>query len=160
MSFLDLAPSWSDYPLTDPTLAADVVDLMVSMGDRYRGTFTAILCGPDARFRAVVAIDLPAYFAAEATRLDTPNLDLPGLDTPGLCATALHPIVPALRTEPGAALLLALGRPGPPTWPDLDHEWSTAATHLCRAAQVPLLGFYIATPGHLYQPLELNAEAA
>ncbi|MFI5733469.1 hypothetical protein ACIA49_25365 [Kribbella sp. NPDC051587] len=155
MSFLDLAPSWSDEPLTDPTLAANVVDLMVSMGDRYRGTFTAILCGADARFRAVVAIDLPSHFAAETTSLDHPSLD-----TPGLCATALHPIVPALRTEPGAALLLALGRPGPPTWPALDHEWSTAATHLCRAAQVPLLGFYIATPEHLYQPQEANAEAA
>ncbi|MFK4084565.1 hypothetical protein ACI2LF_10685 [Kribbella sp. NPDC020789] len=150
MSFLDLAPTWSDRPLTDPTLAADVVDLMVSQGDRRRGTFAAILCGPDAYFRAVVAIDLPSEFAGH------PH----SLDTPGLCATALHPIIPALRTEPGAALLLALGRPGPPEWPEIDNEWSTAATHLCRAAQVPLLGFYIATQDHLYQPLEAKSSAA
>ncbi|MFB6721273.1 hypothetical protein ACFCV3_13970 [Kribbella sp. NPDC056345] len=150
MTFLDLAPEWADQPLTDPTLAADVVDLMVSHGDRTRGTFTAILCGPDARLRAVVAIDLPTEFADQH----------PPLDTPGLCATALHPIVPALRTDPGSALLLALGRPGPPTWPEVDDEWSTAATHLCQAAQVPLLAFYIATPDHIYQPLRATAKAA
>jgi hypothetical protein len=143
MSFRDLAPTWSDQPLTDPTLAADVVDLLVSHGDRRRGTFSAILCGPDARYRAAVAIDLHTEFADPASTLDPP----------GLCATALHPIVPALRTEPGSCLLLALGRPGPPTWPDIDNEWSAAATHLCQAAQVPLLGFYIATPDHIYQPL-------
>lgn len=150
MSFLDLAPEWADQPLTDPTLAADVVDLMVSDRDRHRGTFTAILCGPDARLRAVVAIDLPDEFADQ----------LPPLDTPGLCATALHPIVAAIRDEPGSCILLALGRPGPPTWPDVDNEWSTAATHLCQAAQVPLLAFYIATPDHIYQPQALNATAA
>ncbi|WP_165956574.1 hypothetical protein, partial [Kribbella antibiotica] len=59
-----------------------------------------------------------------------------------------------------AALLLALGRPGPPIWPDIDNEWSTAAAHLCHAAQVPLLAFYIATSDHLYQPLLANPLAA
>ncbi|GAB3954715.1 hypothetical protein GCM10029976_097600 [Kribbella albertanoniae] len=150
MTFLDLAPEWADQPLTDPTLAADVVDLMVSDRDRRNGTFTAILCGPDARFRAVVAIDLPEEFAEQ---------DLP-LDPPGLCATAMHPLVLALRSEPGSCLLLALGRPGPPTWPEVDDEWSTAAHHLCQAAQVPLLAFYIATPDHIYQPLLANSNAA
>ncbi|WP_405059770.1 hypothetical protein OG474_44550 [Kribbella sp. NBC_01505] len=147
MSFLDLAPSWTDHPLTDPTLAADVVDLVVSQADRECGVFAAILCGPDARFRAVVLIELSPDQA-------------PPLDTPNLCATALHPIIPAMREEPGSPLLLALGRPGPPTWPDIDNEWSTAATHLCQAAQVPLLGFYIATPTHLYQPQQTTAQAA
>jgi hypothetical protein len=140
MSYLDLAPAWTDRPLTDPALATDVVDLMVTHGERSRGTFAAILCDPDARFRAVITIDLRAEFAGHP------------LDTPNLCATALHPIVPALRTDPGAALLLALGRPGPPTCPAIDTEWSSAATHLCQAAQVPLLGFYIATHDHIYQP--------
>ncbi len=148
MSYLDLAPSWTDLPLTDPALALDVVDLVVTHGERSRGTFAAVLCGPDAHFRAVISIDLRTEFAGHT------------LDTPGLCATALHPIVPALRTDPDSALLLALGRPGPPTWPDIDNEWSTAATHLCQAAQVPLLGFYIATHHHIYQPQPLATIAA
>ncbi|TDD47277.1 hypothetical protein E1263_34955, partial [Kribbella antibiotica] len=70
MTFRDLAPTWSDRPLTDPALAADVVDLMVSHGDRSRGTFTAILCGPDARYRATVAIDLTSEFATPGPPLD------------------------------------------------------------------------------------------
>ena len=69
-----------------------------------------------------------------------------------MCTSALTPIMPAVRTAPGTSLLLALGRPGPDTWPDLDTEWANAATHLCRTTGVPLLGFYIATPRHIYQP--------
>jgi len=148
MSYLDLAPSWTDRPLTDPALATDVIDLLLTHGERSRGTFAAILCDPTARFRAVISIDLRAEFPGHAP------------DTPALCAPALHPIVPALRTDPDAALLLALGRPGPPTCPTTDTEWSTAATHLCRAAQVPLLGFYIATPDHIYQPEPAQLAAA
>ncbi|MET7280300.1 hypothetical protein ABZS29_18835 [Kribbella sp. NPDC005582] len=196
MSYLDLAPSWTDRPLTDPALATDVIDLMLTHGQRSRGTFAAILCDPTARFRAVITIDLRTEFAnhpppqntpnhrrpqdapnhrrpqdasnhrrpQDASNLrppqdalnhhtlqDAPNLS-PPLDAPDLCATALHPIVAALRTDPASTLLLALGRPGPPTSPAIDNEWSTAATHLCRAAQVPLLGFYIATHTHIYQP--------
>ena len=150
MSFQNLAPTWITQPLSDPALATDVVDLMVSLGERQRGTFTAVLCDPDDRYIATVAIDLPSEFE---------HLE-PSLRTDDVCNTALSPIIPALRTTPGAALILALGRPGPAFWPDLDTEWAEAATHICEAAEVRLLGFYIASAAHIYRPAVRTQAAA
>ena len=150
MSFQDLPQTWPDHPLSDPALAADVVDLLVSLGDRQRGTFTVVLCDEDTHYRAAIAVDLPAEFEHRTRSL-----------APGdMCTSALTPIMPAVRTAPGTSLLLALGRPGPPTWPSLDTEWASAATHTCRAAGVPLLGFYIASAHHIYQPLQPAQAAA
>jgi hypothetical protein len=150
MSFHNLTPTWTTQPLTDPARAADVVDLMVSLGERHRGTFTVLLCDPDDRYRGTVTIDLPSQFA---------NLT-PTLGTADACSTALHPVIPAVHTVPGAALILALGRPGPASWPELDNEWAEAATHICRAADVRLLGFYIASAARVYQPLRQAPVAA
>ncbi|GAB2649828.1 hypothetical protein [Kribbella swartbergensis] len=245
MSFRDLPQTWTDQPLSDPTVAADVVDLLVSLGDRRRGTFTVVLCDANTHYRAAIAIDLPSqpdhptYSPAadlpseseseHRTRslataglpsesghrphsLATAGLpsesehtrslaasDLPsgferipspasGDPTSGfgpstrspasgdlpsefghsmrslaagdVCTSTLTPFMPAVRTAPGTTLLLALGRPGPPTWPSLDNEWASAATHTCRAAGVPLLGFYIATAHHIYQPLQTTQAVA
>ena len=150
MSFQNLAPTWATQPLSDPALATDVVDLMVSLGDRRSGTFTAVLCDHDDRYIATVAIDLPSEFKHVE----------PSLRTGDVCGSALSPIIPALRTTPGAALILALGRPGPAVWPDLDTEWAEAATHICTAAEVRLLGFYIASATHIYQPTVRASAAA
>jgi hypothetical protein len=150
MSFENLPPTWNKEPLTDAGRAADVVDLMVSLGERHQGTFTAVLCDHDDLYLATVAIDLPSEFRqAEPT--------LRGAD---LCTTALSPIIPALRTTPGSALILALGRPGPAFWPELDAEWADAATHICAAAEVRLLGFYVASADHVYQPAVRSRAAA
>ena len=143
MSFLDLTPTWTDQPLTDPDVAADVVDLMLTLGDRPRGTFAVILCDPDDRYRATITVDLPS-------ELDRPA---PPLDTHTLCSTALSPIVPAIQTAPNTAVILALGRPGSAHSPTLDHDWATAATTICQAADLRLLSFHIATPEGIYQPL-------
>jgi hypothetical protein len=142
MSFLDLNPTWTDQPLTDPDVAADVVDLMLTLGDRQRGTFAVILCDPDDRYRATITVDLPAEFDRLA----------PPLDTHALCSTALSPIVPAIQTAPRTPLILALGRPGPIRSPALDQDWSTAATNICQATHLRLLSFHIATPEGVYQP--------
>ena len=150
MSFHHLTPTWTTQPLTDPALAADVVDLMVSLGDRRRGTFAVLLCDPDDRYRGTVLIDLPAEFDYLA----------PTIGTADVCSSALRPVIPAVHTTPGAALILALGRPGPASWPDLDNEWAEAATHICRAADVRLLGFYIAAIEGVYQPLLQTPAAA
>lgn len=151
MSFQNLPPTWSAEPLSDPARAADVVDLMVSLGERHRGTFTVLMCDPDDRYIATVAIDLPHEFEHR-----TPSL------APGeLCSGALGAIMPAVRTAPGTGLLLALGRPGADVWPELDTEWAEAAAHICRSADVRLLGFYVASStGHIYQPLTPTAAAA
>jgi hypothetical protein len=142
MSFEQLTPTWTTRPLSDPALAADVVDLMITLGERQRGTFTVLLCDPDDTYRATISIDLPSEFDHPARPVDTADI----------CSTALSPIIPAVHTAPGTALVLALGRPGPPSWPALDHEWSTAATHICQAANVRLLGFYVATAAGVHQP--------
>jgi hypothetical protein len=150
MSFENLPETWSDQPLSDPALTADVVDLLVSLGDRQRGTFTVVICDSDDRYQAAVAIDLPSEFR---------HL-MPSLRPSELCSTALGAVMPAVRTAPGTSLLLALGRPGPDFWPELDTEWAEAASHICRAAEVRLLGFYIASAHHIYQPELINHAAA
>lgn len=154
MSFENLPATWTDVPLTDPTFTADVVDLMVSLGDRRRGTLAAMICDADARYRATVVIDLPP--TVELRHPTFPPADgFPGqLDTvpANLCQTALHPIIPAVRTAPGTALVLALGRPGPTHLPTQDNEWSRAAHTICQAADIHLLGFYIATREGIHQP--------
>ncbi|WP_432876236.1 hypothetical protein ACQPYH_25835 [Kribbella sp. CA-245084] len=143
MTFLDLPPTWTDLPLTDPDVAADVVDLMLTLGDRHRGTFAVILCDPNDHYRATITVDLPSEF----DRLAPPR------DTHALCSTALSPIIPAIQTAPNTPVILALGRPGPAHSPALDQDWSTAATNICQATHLHLLSFHIATPEAVYQPL-------
>ena len=142
MTFLDLPPTWTDQPLTDPAVAADVVDLMLTLGDRQRGTFAVILCDPDNLYRATITVDLPSEFDRLA----------PPLDTHALCSTALSPIIPAIQTAPNTSVILALGRPGPLHSPALDQDWSTAATNITQAAHLNLLSFHIATPEGIHHP--------
>ncbi|WP_427892561.1 hypothetical protein ACQHIV_06620 [Kribbella sp. GL6] len=136
MSFEQLPSTWPDQPLTDPALAANVVDLMVSFGDRARGTLAVLLCGADALFRSTVIIELPASGPTPAE----------------LCETALGPIIEAVRTAPGTAIVLALGRSGSGSPTDADDQWATAARDTCTTAGIRLLGFYIATRDGVYEP--------
>ncbi|MEV8376254.1 hypothetical protein AB0P21_26165 [Kribbella sp. NPDC056861] len=135
MTFTDLPPNWLQLPLTDPTLATNVVDLYVSVGDRRHGVLSALLCDAQARFLAAIHLDLPE---------NAP------LTSPKSCAKALAPLIPALQLRPDGALLLALGRPTHD--PTSDQAWLQAAQHTCQTAGIHLLAFYIATPTHLYRP--------
>jgi hypothetical protein len=135
MTFTDLPANWPDRPLTDPALAAHVVDLFVSEGERRQGVLSALLCNAQARFLAAIHLDLPQNF---------PYI------SPKACVRALAPLIPALELRSDGALLLALGRPTPD--PTSDQYWSQAAVQTCQAASIRLLGFYIATPGHVYAP--------
>ncbi|MFI6829697.1 hypothetical protein ACIBG5_21570 [Kribbella sp. NPDC050241] len=156
MSFQNLPPTWTNQPLSDPARAADVVDLMVTLGDRRRGTFTVLLCDPDNHYRAALTLDLPADFAVPVEHVASHHHRT---GTAGVCSSALDPILPAVRTAPGTGLILALGRPGPPFQPEMDTEWAEAATRICQAADVRLLGFYVASADHVYQP-QLQTQAA
>lgn len=199
MTFEDLLPTWPDQPLTDPTVTADVVDLMVGVGDRRRGVLAVLLCDPDGHYLAAVTINLPpnslpttSYSSGSATTLGagpgrssgagsgTPRATTPGAgadvsagagrcapegpdSVPGpaeLCGTAMDPVIPAVHTAPGTALVLALGRPGPARLPDLDNQWAQAATTICRAAGIRLLGFYVATKDTIYSPEITTTPAA
>ncbi|WP_165553844.1 hypothetical protein [Kribbella capetownensis] len=192
MSFHNLPPTWTNQPLSDPARAADVVDLMVTLGDRRRGTFTVLLCDPDNHYRAALTLNLPKDFAhpeppseppappqtanhhhtetagaAHHHDAGTPNTPHHQAGAPhhhraattDACSSALDPILPAVRTAPGTGLILALGRPGPPFQPEVDIEWAEAATRICQAAEVRLLGFYVASADHVYQP-QLQTKAA
>ena len=135
MSFEQLPTTWPDQPLTDPAFAANVVDLMVSIGDRHLGTLTVILCHPDSRYRSTVTLKIPRFPAQ--TPFD-------------LCRAILEPIMPSLQAIPDAPVILALGRRAQPD--HLDPEWAEAAAALCADAGVRLLGFYIATKDGVHQP--------
>ncbi|WP_344113272.1 hypothetical protein [Kribbella alba] len=131
MSFQDLPKNWSEFPLSDPTLAADVVDLQINVGDRRLGIFKALLCDQEDRFLMTVDLNLPG-------RIQDVR--------PSSCSKLLEPVAIPLQDLPGGgALVLALGRPGPAEWPAVDSEWAEAATQACRAVGVRLIGFYIAT---------------
>ncbi|WP_134114832.1 hypothetical protein [Kribbella kalugense] len=147
MSFDNLTPAWTDQPLTNPGVAADVVDLVLSLGDRQRGTFAVVLCDPDDHYRATVLIDLPSEFDHLS----------PVVDAAEVCTTALKPIIAAVDTAPDTGVILALGRPGHANLPDLDAEWTKAATTICTTANIRLLGFYIATKEGVHHPNSLAA---
>lgn len=134
MSFENLPKNWSDCSLSDPTLAADVVDLCLSEGDRRLGLLKVIFCDERDRFHGAVDIELRDRHG---------QIHLDG------CRTALKPVVAAVRATPGIGLLLALGRPGPEIWPPIDNEWADAATSVCAEADIRLLAFYVATADHI-----------
>lgn len=144
MAFTDLPLNWTQLPLTDPDLAGDVVDLHLTLGERRSGVVSAILCDQESRFLTSIQLDVPDY-------ADNP---------PDVCEEVLDPVIPALQNRTDGALLLALGRPGPPAPLPIDLAWSHAATQLCQTADVRLLAFYIATATHIYQPITQSAAAA
>jgi hypothetical protein len=134
MSFENLPKNWSECSLSDPTIAADVVDLCVNEGDRRLGLFKAIFCDEQDRFHGAVEVELRDRFGQ--LQLDD-------------CRTPLRPVVMALRESPGIGLLLALGRPGPDVWPPIDDDWAGTTAAVCAEAGIRLLGFYVATPDHI-----------
>ncbi|TDU83541.1 hypothetical protein EV138_6005 [Kribbella voronezhensis] len=134
MSFLNLPPDWSESPLSDTTLAADVVDLCVSAGDRRLGLFKAIFCDQEDRFRGGVDISLRDRHG---------QLHLTD------CRTVLEPLVAALSDHPDLGVLLALGRPGPESWPAVDNQWAELSADICNEAGVRLLAFYVASADHI-----------
>lgn len=161
MSFENLSATWADQPLTDPGLAADAVDLMVSLGDRRRGTLTVLICDPDARYLATVLVGLPESAAADLRRSQPqlqPAADARPPSPAELCGTVLDPVIPAVHTAPGTGLILALGRPGPAGLTDVDSQWAHAATTICEAAGIRLLGFYTATKDGVHRH-DLSATA-
>ncbi|TCC30049.1 hypothetical protein [Kribbella speibonae] len=161
MSFENLSATWADQPLTDPVLAADAVDLMVSLGDRRRGTLTVLICDPDARYLATVLVGLPESAAADLRRPQSqlqPPADAQPPSPAELCGAVLDPVIPAVHTAPGTGLILTLGRPGPAGLTDVDRQWAHAATTICEAAGIRLLGFYTATKDGVHRN-DLSATA-
>jgi hypothetical protein len=125
MTFEDLPDDWSDRPLTDPALVADVLDLVVSARDRQQGAVSFLLCDEDARLLQPVTItDLPATPASDDRRR-------------------------CLRTVVGAmsgcgSLLVALARGDGLSISASDEGWRDAAVAECSRG-VRLLGVHVVT---------------
>lgn len=129
MTFEDLPKGRSrELDLSDPTHAADVIDLITMDEDRERGCFTAMLCDPQDRGRQPICLK----------ELD-PRAPLAGV------AELLELVLPLLA-QTGGSILMARGRPGPLRATDDDRALHQRSIELCRAHDVRLLGFHIATP--------------
>jgi hypothetical protein len=127
MTFRDLPPDIRDRPLTDPGLAADVIDLIIGDEARASGCVGLMLCDRDDRgIQPVVLSDVPENASSEGLRQ---LLDL------------LLPVVAEAR----GSVLVGRGRRRGSAPNDLDREWHQQAIDCCAASGVRLLGFHLAT---------------
>lgn len=126
MSFADLPPNIRALALTDQTLAADVVDLMIAERDRVLGSVGVMLCDNGSRgVQPIVVNDVP-----EDTSQD------------GL-SRLLELLLPMV--EPGGGVLIGRGRPHGLVPTDTDRQWHQLAIDACAASGVRLLGYHLAT---------------
>jgi hypothetical protein len=127
MTFRDLPPGVKDLPLTDPHLAADVIDLMVGDEARASGCIGVMVCDRhDRGIQPIVLTDVPD------------NADSSGLRQ---LLEMLLPIV----AEDGGSVLIGRGRRRGSAPSDLDRAWHQQAIESCNASGVRLLGFHLAT---------------
>lgn len=126
MTYDDLPADWPQRPLTDPTLTADVVDLVVRETDRAEGCLGILLCNHEHRLVQPLTIndidDVPAH-----ERRRPFDLFMSG------CGDRLGGIV------------VAVGRPRGYVPDDVARGWHEAAIVASREHDVPLLGTYLAT---------------
>jgi hypothetical protein len=127
MSFEDLPPNVRELPLTDPRLAGDVIDLIVSEESRHHGSFGIMMC--DDRDRGVK----PILFSDKD---EVVNLE---------GVTQLLRLVLPLVAEIDGAVLLGRGRRRGLQPDDTDRAWHQRAIDLCAEHGVRLLGFHVAT---------------
>ena len=128
MSFTDLPQNPRHLPLTDPRLAGDVIDLLLSREDRANGALGMMLCDEQHRgLQPIVLNDVP----------DTGEI-LDGL-------TKLLEVVLPLVVERDGSVLIGRGRPQGSRPDDVDRACHQRAIELCAAHGVRLIGFHVAT---------------
>lgn len=127
MSFEDLPPNVRHLPLTDPRLAGDVIDLIVSEESRHYGSLGVMMC--DERDRGIN----PILFSDQEELVDLAGV------------TQLLRLVLPLVAEIDGAVLLGRGRPRGLIADDTDRAWHQRAIDLCVEHGVRLLGFHVAT---------------
>jgi len=138
MTFKNLPENWSDQPLSDPSIAVDVVDLFISKADRRRGMFVVLLCDDQDRLLTPIAVD--GLSGGGGDEMDG-SVDVGPED----CEVMLKPFLLAAQAGTDSGLLLAMGRFGPSDLPEVDEPWAEEAARLCREYGVRLIGFYVAT---------------
>lgn len=131
MSFEDLPRDWPGRPLSNPVLAADVLDLCVSDRDRSRGGLSVLLCREDDTLAQPVFVG-PLEDAAE----------LPGI--------AERMVETSRELQGVGGVVLAVVRP----WGsvnDADRRVHQRAIEVCGALGVRLLGTYVVTDSEISQ---------
>lgn len=128
MSYQDLPPDLRTIPLTDSTIQADVIDLILGIDERRSGALALMVCDDgDRGVQPIVLSDLPPDSSAVEVRS---LLDL------------LLPMV----GETNGSLLLGRGRRRGLMPTDNDRAWHQATIEACARHRVRLLGFYLASP--------------
>ncbi len=126
MTYDDLPADWPQRPLIDPTLTADVVDLVVRETDRAEGCLGILLCNHEHRLVQPLTIndidDVPAH-----ERRRPFDLFMSGFG------------------DRLGGIVVAVGRPRGYVPDDVARGWHEAAIAASREHDVPLLGTYLAT---------------
>lgn len=127
MSFYDLPDDWSERPLTDPLLVADVLDLVVSDADRLAGCLAAVMCDEQDRPCGVSILTDPERLPSDADK-----------------CRAIGVFVQATASSGGGSILFALARPDGLSITADDQRWAQAARQEC-TEDARLLGFHVVT---------------
>ncbi|MFW5469589.1 hypothetical protein ACOCJ4_06030 [Knoellia sp. CPCC 206435] len=124
MTFHDLPPHSRDLPLDDPTLRADLVDLVVSLAAREGGCLALLLLDDDHVCTTPMLVEEMGVPQPEQVQQVLGTV-LGQLEIPGLVA--------------------AVGRPGSGLFTDADRACHQAVVEACRARGITLLGTYLAS---------------
>ena len=124
MTFHDLPPHSRDLPLDDPTLRADLVDLVVSLAAREGGCLALLLLDHDHVCTTPVLVEEM------------------GVPQPEQVQQVLATVLDQLELP---ALVVAIGRPGSGLFTDADRACHQAVVEGCRARSITLLGTYLAS---------------
>lgn len=127
MTFEDLPPDLRLVPLTDPRIAADVIDLIISLEHRAHGALGLMVC--DRRHRGTLPVVIP---------------DLRHDADVGAVATVYDCLLPVVA-ERGGSVVVGRGRPFGGSVNDIDRAWHQQTIDSCRRHGVRLLGFHLAT---------------
>ena len=140
MSFEDLPTDWAQRPVTDPTITADLLDLVVGDRDRHEGAVGLLLCGPSGRLLQPVVVSAPRDDVLEDDR-----------------RRVFDVMAHALGEPPGGerpGMLVALARPDYRHAARDDARWRDAASASCAEHDINLLGVWLVTP-QVIRPLRL-----
>ena len=135
MGFEDLPDDWSDRPLTDPQLLADVLDLVVMDRDRRAGGLGVLICDAHQRLSVPVMISEPDDLADDEERekgLSTIAHAVRGFDLGDAGGTGRAGIHLAIARRDGLSSTRS------------DRSWQRAAVAVC-GDDIDLLGVHVVT---------------
>ncbi len=142
MSFEQLPDDWSQRPLTEAGLVADVLDLLISFADRRSGGLAILVCDDQARL-------------LQPTLMTDPADSVPVAERSGIIEFWIDM---AEQLEPGGGLLIAIVRANGLSVTDDDRVWCEVAARSC-AERITLLGIHIVTLEGS-RPVPMQSQAA